>query len=79
MSIHISRAYFCQDCEHIGDNSKQCAKCGSVAIHQIQRWLDRIPADSQQQLARFSYLVGEAYYRRRPSIAGMMQHEFDGS
>ena len=79
MSLSLSKGYYCVDCEFIGENSRQCAKCGSGSIHLIQRWLDRIPADSRQQLARFSYLVGEAYYRRWPSIAGMMQHEFDGS
>ena len=60
MSFHFSRAYFCQDCEHVGDNSERCSKCGSIAIHQLSKWLNKIPAEDRPELARFAYQVGSA-------------------
>jgi RNA polymerase subunit RPABC4/transcription elongation factor Spt4 len=62
MSIHISKAYFCQDCEFIGDNSNQCSRCSSASIHLLQNWLDREPAVT---------LV-------HPRTSRIVSHEFDG-
>lgn len=32
MHIELSKAYLCLDCDCIGDNSRQCAACGSHSI-----------------------------------------------
>jgi hypothetical protein len=41
MTINLSNAYFCLDCEQIGDNAKVCPGCASSTVHPISSWINR--------------------------------------
>jgi hypothetical protein len=41
MTINLSKAYFCLDCEQIGDNAESCHGCASTTVHPISSWINR--------------------------------------
>ena len=41
--IPLSEAFLCLDCDAVGNCGSSCAKCGSVQVFPVQRWLDRKP------------------------------------
>lgn len=42
----LTAAYLCPDCEVVGDNSRQCACCGSRALLSLANALNRETVDA---------------------------------
>lgn len=38
--IYMKDAYYCPDCEWIGENPDQCSKCAGVNIHPLMEWMN---------------------------------------
>ncbi len=50
--IPLSKAFLCADfdCQTIGDNSRECARCGSISLLKIESVLNRTDAGAAKDL-----------------------------
>ncbi len=41
MSLYVSNAYVCLDCDALGDSSQSCARCGGGQVWPLAMFLNR--------------------------------------